>query len=103
MKNELLEAIQGKKIKLLNLSLLYVNERVELSVKACCDNTMLYMLFYNVSCFSANKLSKPLEIKGFEIVSNKAKGWEKDLNYTVHDFEDYCISFFCEDFEMLPA
>lgn len=55
--------------------------------------------FYNVSRFNINDMSYPMQISGFDLVSNKKIGWDKSSNYKVLDFEDDKISFYCQDFD----
>ena len=45
----------------------------------------------------------PYQICGFEILDNKDRGWDKSLRYTINDFEDGMIKFYCESFEFIKA
>ena len=42
-----------------------------------------------------------MQISGLEIICNKSKGWERTSNYTIRDFEENRIEFFCEDIEII--
>ena len=101
MKEEILEAIRGKKILIFELSLFSINSQIELKLKFNSNNEIFIICFHNVSRISIQELSTPMTIYGFEIISNKEKGWEPDSNYEIRDFEDGRIRFFCESFERL--
>lgn len=101
MKEEILEAMQGQKVQILELSLSCIDSQLKLILNVAFNNTICVICFYNVSRVSIQELSMPLEIHGFEIISNKHKGWEQDSNYEIRDFEDGRIRFFCKDFEVL--
>lgn len=97
MDTNFLEGIQGEKIEIIKMTIFCVNEKIELSLSACCNNDRITMTFYNVSRLHIQNLSVPMEIHGFEIICNKQNGWERDSNYMVRDFEDGRILFFCEE------
>ena len=58
------------------------------------------MCYDNVSSLRIREFSIPFQIYGFEITNNKDKGWDSPFRYTIHDFEEGIIKFFCEDFEL---
>lgn len=60
-------------------------------------DTLYSLKFTNVSSLNIRDFSLPFQIQGFEIVSNKSKGWDNSLTYSVRDYEDDKISFYCED------
>ena len=48
-----------------------------------------------------DELFYPMQIAGFEIISNSDKGREVSQRYTVRDYEDGKIGFYCETIEVL--
>ena len=94
------QIFQGKTIQILEMVLKNTNDQLELSWKISFENEIFRIIFHNVSKFNAENLSAPLEVHGFEILNHSQDGWEKDSRYEIHDFEDGCIHFFCECFEM---
>lgn len=103
MKLNILKDIQGQPIEILEFILNRVNYCLELSLKICCNNEIYSIFFYNVSCISIKDLSFPMQIGGFEVISNKELGYDKAVSYKVHDFEEDSISFFCEDFDLFKC
>ena len=94
------EIFQGNKIEILEMILKSVDDQLELSLKICFGNVVHRITFYNVSRFRVGVLSIPLEVNGFEIINHSQSCWEKDSAYEIRDFEDDCVNFFCEYFEM---
>ena len=103
MKLNILKDIQGQQIEILEFVLNRQNNSLELSWKICCNNEKCSILFYNVSCIRIKDLSFPMQIGGFEVISNKELGYDKYSSYKVHDFEDDSISFFFEDFDLFKS
>ena len=99
MKENVIEIIRGQKVEIIELSVACSNDQINLFLSICVNGTIFDIHFYNVSRLNIQDLSTPMEIHGFEIICNKQKGWEKDSNYTIRDFEDGRINFVCEDFE----
>ena len=99
MNKEQLEIFQGKKIKILEMNLLSVDNKVELTWEIYFENTICKMKFYNVSRLMIENLSPPLEIHGFKIIDYFQNNWEMDSRYEINDFEDNCVNFFCESIE----
>lgn len=99
MNEKILDKIQGKTVGILELLLNNMNDEIGLSIKFSLYGEVIMIKFHNVSNINLKNISIPMEIHGFEIICNKQKGWEKDYHYKVHDFEDDCIDFFCENFE----
>lgn len=56
--------------------------------------------FYDVSRVSLDDLSFPMQICGFNLISNKKKGWDWSSNYEICDFEDDKIHLFCRNFDL---
>ena len=83
---------------LINLEL--CEEQPNLSLNCFSNHHMYVMNFFNISNLNIHDFSFPFQIQGFEILSNKGKGWQKELSYTIQDFEDNILSFYCEDFEI---
>ena len=94
------EIFQGNKIEILEIFLKKVNYQLELSWKINFENVIYRLAFHNVSRFTLEKLSIPMEVQGLEVINHAQDGWEKDLTYEVRDFEDNRVSFFCEYFEV---
>ena len=100
MKSDVFKDIQGQQIEILEFILNRVDDQLELSLKICCNNEMYLLVFYNVSNINMDALSMPLQIAGFEIISNKNLGYDKSVSYRIHDFEENKFSFYCEDFDI---
>ncbi len=68
---------------------------IKMSIKA--SDSCISISFLNVSALEICGLSYPNQIAGFEVVCNEDKGWDKNQRYTINDYEDGKIKFFCED------
>lgn len=101
MKFVKLKDIQGQEIEILEFILNRADYQLELSLKIICNNKIYSFVFYNVHDINIEALSMPLQIGGFEIISNKEFGYEKSNSYRIHDFEEEKLSFYCEDFDIL--
>ena len=97
---DVLKFIQGQQIEILEFILNRVDFQLELSLKICCNNEMYLFVFNNVSNINMEDLSMPLQIAGFEILSNKSLGYDKAMSYRIHDFEENRLGFYCEDFDI---
>lgn len=100
MKLDVLKSIQGQQIEILEFILKRIDYQLELSLKISCNNEIYLLVFYNVSNISMDTLSMPLQIGGFEIISNIKLGYEKSNRYRIHDFEEDRLNFYCEDFDI---
>lgn len=100
MKSDVLKEIQGQQIEILEFILKRIDYQLELSLKISCNNKIYLLVFYNVSDINMEALSMPLQIGGFEIISNIKLGYEKSNRYRIHDFEEDKLSFYCEDFDI---
>lgn len=69
-------------------------------MQQCMRNLPMKIIFRNVSSLSITEISFPFEISGFEVIDNSRREWENRARYTVHDFEDGKISFYCEQIEV---
>ena len=95
-----IEVFQGKKVEISEMILKNVDNQLELSCEIYFENAIYRITFYNVSRLRVGEWSAPLEVHGFEIINHSQNGWEKDSTYEIRDFEDDCVNFFCECFEM---
>lgn len=95
-----MDRIQGKSIEIKKLVLNSTDEQNDLFLNIVCDGTELVLSFFAVSDLNLNNASYPVLIYGFEIIDNKNRGWEKHARYTVNDYEDGNLSFYCEDFDI---
>lgn len=67
-------------------------------------NQKTYSLrFSGVHCLSLDSFSLPFQIGGFQIEDNRERGWERPERYTISDFEENKLSFYCEGVELLDA
>lgn len=57
--------------------------------------------FVDVNDFTLNGIGKYNQILGFEIIDNKARGWEQGYRYFVNDFENSVLQFYCEKIEII--
>lgn len=69
---------------------------MDLTLTVNLDNTELQIRFKNVSGITIKEISFPMCVQGFEIIDNQKNGWEGSQRYTVHDFEDETIHFYCQ-------
>lgn len=95
-----MEIFQGNEIEILEMLLKNVDEHLELSWKIYFEKVIYRITFYNVSRVKVRELSSPVVVWGFEIIDHSQNDWEKDSKYEIRDFEDDCINFFCESFEI---
>lgn len=98
--NMIEENIAFSDMKIIELKLEIVDDIAMLYIEAVADNKVYSISFTNVSQVNIRDFSTPFQIAGFEIFSNKNRGWEKSLTYTIHDYEDGKVSFYCEDFDV---
>lgn len=103
MGSDVLKDIQGQQIEILEFILNRVDDQLELSLKISCNNKIYLLVFYNVSDINMEAFSMPLQIAGFEIISNKNLGYDKSVSYRIHDFEENKFSFYCEDFDIFDS
>ena len=101
MKISNLDLVQGNNIEIFELRLSYEHSQCNLTVKCFCKNNEVMIQCMNVSDLNIQNLSAPMQINGFEILSNKSRGWESRSNYTIHDFEGNRMEFFCEHVEII--
>lgn len=97
----MLEQLQGRELSIDSLKLETIDNRLILSLDVLYSAEIRSIVFYNISSFCADRLHYPLQIAGFEIIDNHCNGWQSEVRYKVHDFEDETISFYCEKIEMI--
>lgn len=100
MNIEKLNNILGKPIEMSSIILSYDNNKLVLSLNFDCDNGIYTIDFYNVSSLRINEISSPMQVQGLDIIDNKEKGWDSSVRYSVVDYEDDIMSFYCEDFNI---
>jgi len=101
----LLNRVQGKEIEVLELRLFqdFEVQGISLSIICLCENQRYMIQFANVSHLKIENFSYPLQICGFEIRNNRDRGWDSHAKYTVNDFEDGTIAFYCENIVIKDA
>lgn len=82
------------------LSLSYNNNKLELLLIIKNSNKKYCAYFYNVSRINIKDMSYPMQIGGFDLISNKEDNWDASSKYEFFDFDDDKISFYCEDFDV---
>ncbi len=95
------DMLQGQQIAIVDLNLNVDSYEATLIIKALINKSVISMVFYNVSNLTIDGLSMPFEICGLQIVDNKDRGWEKSKRFTVLDFEDQNIHFYCEYYKVV--
>ena len=101
MKRILLSELNGQSVEFLELTLRRDEVGVSLQLTLLLNGEAVSLRCENVHDLKLDALSYPLQIAGFEIVDNSDKGWEANQRYTVCDYEDGKISFYCETIEIL--
>lgn len=56
--------------------------------------------FYNSTKIEISIFSIPHSVDELVIEDNSIKGWQKDVRYSVSDYEDSSLSFYCENYEI---
>lgn len=100
---ENLSIIQGKRVQFTEFLLSCVAGELHLTCKVSIEESEFTIQFYGVSHITMDDLSFPMGIDGLEIRSNQGRGWEQERAYTVHDYEEERLRFFCKDFEILES
>lgn len=82
-----------EKVSFLTISFLFLDGKEQFNVK---------MRFNRVTSFSIYGFGDASNrLLGFRISDMKSDGFEKEMRYFVEDYEDDCIKFYCERYEML--
>lgn len=93
--------LNGQSVEILQLLLNREEVGVSLQLTLFLKGEAVSLRCKNVHGLKVDELSYPMQIAGFEIVDNSDKGWEANQRYTVRDYEDGKISFYCETIEIL--
>ncbi len=96
-----IDKIQGKAIDVIDFNLNVNKTDSMIAMKFLIKDEVVRMIFHNVSSLNIKNFSMPYQIGGFEILDNNDKGWEKSHRYSVNDYEDGTIKFYCESFEII--
>lgn len=91
--------INGKSVFIEEFSLFNKGNSLELLLIIKFLEKKYCAYFYDVSSVSLDDISLPMYIDGFELISNKKKGWDWSSSYEICDFEDDKIHLFCRDFD----
>ena len=95
------EIIDGKPIVIDNFHITTVDQRLIFSLDANIEGNLHHIVFHNISSLRIENFSYPMQISGFAVTDNSAKGWQSDVRYEIYDFEDGAIRFFCKDITVL--
>lgn len=95
-----IEIINGKTIIINEINLRNCNNRLVLSWNVLDRSKVMRIIFYNASRIRINMFSMPMIVQGLEIIDHSRDGWDRESVYEIHDYEDDCISFFCEHIEV---
>ena len=96
-----LKRLQGQQLYIDEMTLQYVDERLELFLSVRCMSIRYNIHCCNVSSFRVNGLSVPAIIYGFEVIDNLQRGWQADIRYRIQDFEEDVISLYCEEINII--
>ncbi len=91
------QQLNGKSVEILSLCIFIENETTNIDIRLKSDAAIYNVKFINISDLNLKDFSYPNQIAGFEIICNSDKGWEDSSRYTVNDFEDGKIRFYCEN------
>ena len=93
--------IRGQQVNVVELKITTEGQSMMLTLIGTVNMDTVNINFYNVVDLSLDSISFPFQIFGLEILDNKNRGWDSSMRYTVHDYEDGKIRFYCEKFEIL--
>ena len=97
-----LDQLQGKSVELDELTIKRQDGQLIMKLSLYVEGKRCICIFRNVTGLTLDELSYPMQIMGFEILDNKKLGWESAQRYTVRDYEDGIIRFWCEEVEVEP-
>ena len=109
MKPISIDDLQGKTVEVLKLQLFcaeypaFESDPPSLLLKILLNDQTCTLRFTNISDLNLESFSAPFQIGGFQIECNQEKGWERSERYTVSDYENGTIRFFCETVEILES
>lgn len=95
--------LQGQLIEVTQLHLIRGEDRAVLLLTVELNQKTYSLRFSGVHSLSIDSFSLPFQIGGFQIEDNLERGWERPERYTVSDFEDNKLSFYCEEVDLLDA
>lgn len=101
MKKITLSELNGQTVEILELALCREEADVSLQLTLLLNGETVSLRCENVHGLTVGELSYPMQIAGLDIVDNSDKGWESSQRYTVRDYEDGKIGFYCETIEVL--
>lgn len=90
----------GKCIEIEEVNMV-IEEKMCLVIKCLIASQQYKLVFDNVSNLFINEFSPPVIVLGFEIIDNAYRGWEKHVRYTIRDYEEGLISFYCQDIKVI--
>lgn len=91
------DVLDGKSLLIDNLHITTISHRLMLEIDAYIEDKKYHILFHHVSSLKIGNISYPIQISGFAVADHSAAGWQPEVRYEIHDFEDDMIRFFCED------
>ncbi|MBQ7915984.1 MAG: hypothetical protein IJ315_04265 [Firmicutes bacterium] len=97
-----IEQLQGKSVEVDELMIKCQEGQLIMRLSLYVGRKRFHCTFRNVTGISLDELYYPMQIMGFEILDNKKLGWESAQRYTVRDYEDGKIRFWCEEVEVEP-
>lgn len=101
MNGNLLSEINGKSVIVRDFTIEHDGEMLAVKMTCISENqNACFVMFENVSDLKLSAIFYPFQICGFEIVDCSARGYQKDVRFYVNDYEEGCISFYCEKFEI---
>lgn len=100
MTNVVEQKLDGKQLDVQKIKITEEESRLDLHMEFMCEGHLYSALFYNASRIQMTNFSFPMQIGGFEIISNADLGWESDSRYMFNDFEETTLNFYFEDYEI---
>ena len=76
------------------------NEQTIIILQYQSNNNYYVAKFHNSTKIEINIFSLPHSIDELMIEDNSIKGWQKDVRYSVSDYENLSISFYCENYDI---
>ena len=102
MKEEILDSIQGRPMCIQEMRIESVGQ-ILLQMNCRVESRPFKITFSNVSNLCLSEVNYPIWIEGFEIMDNEKNGWEAYSRYTIRDYENGNIFFYCEDIDILAG
>lgn len=99
MINDLLQAISST-VTIERFFLATCQNEINALLRISGNNKNFELVCRNAHGISLDDISAPFQISGFEIRDNSELGYQADSRYTVCDYEDGAISFYCEEIEV---